>query len=428
MKYIIYTLGCKVNQYETQAIEALLVSRGHKPCREGEIADAVIVNTCAVTAEAGRKSRQAIHRLREENPGSVAAVLGCYSQLSPDAVQKLGADIVYGTADRLKLVDAVEKAVSTGEGERTLDKPFERRIFEELPAGAVSGHTRALLKIQDGCVNFCSYCIIPYTRGRVRSLPMEAAVQQAAELDKKGYRELVITGIEIASYGVDLPRKPGLADVVYAIAEAAPYMRLRLGSIEPSVITEDFCKKIAACGSVCRHFHLSLQSGCDTTLKAMNRKYDTARFYEAMQLLRRYFPDCGMTCDVIVGFPGETEQHQEETLAFLKKARFSDAHIFPYSRRPGTPADKMDGQIDRATKAKRSKQARAVVAETRRAFLESMIGKTLPVLFETQEGENWQGHSDNYLEVRAEGENLRGTVHNVRINEVSDGILVGNVI
>lgn len=428
MKYIIYTLGCKVNQYETQAIEALLVSRGHKPCVEGEIADAVIVNTCAVTAEAGRKSRQAIHRLREENPGAVAAVLGCYSQLSPDAVQKLGADIVYGTADRLKLIDAVEKAVATGEGEKALDKPFERRVFEELPAGAVSGHTRALLKIQDGCVNFCSYCIIPYTRGRVRSLPMEAAVRQAAELDKKGYRELVITGIEIASYGVDLPGRPDLADVVCAIAAAAPHMRLRLGSIEPSVITEDFCKKIADCGSVCRHFHLSLQSGCDATLKAMNRKYDTARFYEAMQLLRRYFPDCGMTCDVIVGFPGETEEHQLETLDFLKKAQFSDAHIFPYSRRPGTPADKMDGQIDRATKAKRSKQARAVVAETRRRFLESMIGKTLPVLFETKEGECWQGHSDNYLEVRSEGEDLRGTVHNVRIDAVSEGILVGNVI
>lgn len=428
MKYIIYTLGCKVNQYETQAIEALLVSRGHKPCAEGEIADAVIVNTCAVTAEAGRKSRQAIHRLREENPGAVAAVLGCYSQLSPDAVQKLGADIVYGTADRLKLIDAVEKAVATGEGEKALDKPFERRVFEELPAGAVSGHTRALLKIQDGCVNFCSYCIIPYTRGRVRSLPMEAAVRQAAELDRQGYRELVITGIEIASYGVDLPGKPDLADVVCAIAAAAPHMRLRLGSIEPSVITEDFCKKIADCGSVCRHFHLSLQSGCDATLKAMNRKYDTARFYEAMQLLRRYFPDCGMTCDVIVGFPGESEEHQRQTLDFLKKAQFSDAHIFPYSRRPGTPADKMDGQIDRATKAKRSKQARAVVAETRRKFLERMIGKNLPVLFETQESECWQGHSDNYLEVRAEGENLRGTVHNVRIDAVSEGILVGNVI
>ena len=428
MKYIIYTLGCKVNQYETQAIEALLVSRGHKPCLEGEVADAVIVNTCAVTAEAGRKSRQAIHRLREENPGAVAAVLGCYSQLSPESVEKLGADIVFGTADRLKLIDALENAVSTGQGERLLDKPFEQRIFEELPAGAVSGHTRALLKIQDGCVNFCTYCIIPYTRGRVRSLPLESAARQAAELDKKGYRELVITGIEIASYGVDLPDKPDLADAVCAIAAAAPHMRLRLGSIEPSVITESFCKKIAACGSVCRHFHLSLQSGCDATLKAMNRKYDTAQFYAAMQLLRRYFPDCGMTCDVIVGFPGETQEHQNETLEFLKKAQFSDAHIFPYSRRPGTPADKMDGQIDRATKAKRSKQARAVVAETCRAFLESMIGKTLPVLFETQEDGLWQGHSDNYLEVRAEGESLRGTVHDVRINAVSEGILVGNII
>lgn len=428
MKYIIYTLGCKVNQYETQAMETLLHEHGHSACAEGEIADAVIVNTCAVTAEAGRKSRQAIHRLREENPGAVVAVSGCYSQLSPDAVQKLGADIVYGTADRIKLVDAIERTVSTGGGERELDKPFERRVFEELPAGAVSGHTRALLKIQDGCVNFCSYCIIPYTRGRVRSLPMESAVKQAAELDKKGYRELVITGIEIASYGVDLPGKPGLADVVCAIAAAAPHMRLRLGSIEPSVITEEFCEKIASCGSVCRHFHLSLQSGCNATLKAMNRKYDTARFYEAMVLLRKYFPGCGMTCDVIVGFPGETEQHQLETLKFLKKAQFSDAHIFPYSRRPGTPADKMDGQIDRAVKAKRSKQARAVVAETRNEFLRSMVGQTLPVLFETKEGRCWLGHSDNYLEVKAEGEDMRGTVRNVSINAVSDGILVGNVI
>lgn len=428
MKYIIYTLGCKVNQYETQAMETLLHERGHSRCEQGELADAVIVNTCAVTAEAGRKSRQAIHRLREENPGAVVAVSGCYSQLSPDAVQKTGADIVYGTADRHKLVDAIEKAVATGEGERELDKPFERRVFEELPAGAVSGHTRALLKIQDGCVNFCSYCIIPYTRGRVRSLPIETAAAQARELDEKGYRELVITGIEIASYGVDLPGRPTLADVVCAIAAAAPHMRLRLGSIEPSVITEDFCRRISECGSVCRHFHLSLQSGCDATLKAMNRKYDTARFYEAMQLLRRYFPDCGMTCDVIVGFPGETEQHQLETLEFLKKAEFSDAHIFPYSRRPGTPADKMDGQVDRAAKARRSKQARAVVSETRRKFLESMVGKTLPVLFETREDGLWKGHSDNYLEVAAQGEELRGTVHNVLIQTVSDEILVGNVI
>ena len=428
MRYIIYTLGCKVNQYETQAMETLLREHGHKACREGESADAVIVNTCAVTAEAGRKSRQAINRLREENPNAVVAVSGCYSQLSPDTAQELGADIVYGTADRVKLVEAIEKAVATGEGERSLDKPFERRVFEELPAGAVSGHTRALLKIQDGCVNFCSYCIIPYTRGRVRSLPVETAAKQAAELEAAGYRELVITGIEIASYGVDLEGKPDLADVISAVAKAAPELRLRLGSIEPSIITEDFCRRLAECGNVCRHFHLSLQSGCDATLKAMNRKYDTARFFESVELLRRYFPGCGLTCDLIVGFPGETEEHHLETLAFLEKVGFSDAHIFPYSRRPGTPADKMDGQLDRATKARRAKQAASVAERTRRAYLESAVGKTLPVLFETEENGLWQGHSDTYVLVRAEGEKLRGTEKSVEITDVSGEILVGKII
>ncbi|MGM9591198.1 MAG: tRNA (N(6)-L-threonylcarbamoyladenosine(37)-C(2))-methylthiotransferase MtaB [Oscillospiraceae bacterium] len=428
MKYIIYTLGCKVNQYETQAMETLLCEHGHRACTEGETADAVIVNTCAVTAEAGRKSRQAINRLREENPNAVVAVSGCYSQLSPDTAQELGADIVYGTADRAKLVEAIEKAVVTGEGERSLDKPFERRMFEELPAGAVSGHTRALLKIQDGCVNFCSYCIIPYTRGRVRSLPVETAAKQAAELEAKGYRELVITGIEIASYGADLEGKPDLADVITAVSKAAPGLRLRLGSIEPSIITEEFCRRLAECGNVCRHFHLSLQSGCDATLKAMNRKYDTARFYKAVELLRRYFPGCGLTCDLIVGFPGETEEHHFETLAFLEKVGFSDAHIFPYSRRPGTPADKMDGQLDRATKARRAKQAAQAAERTRRAYLESAVGKTLPVLFETEEDGMWQGHSDTYVLVRAEGEDLRGTVKTVEITGVSGEILVGKII
>lgn len=428
MRYIIYTLGCKVNQYETQAMETLLRGHGHRACTEGETADAVIVNTCAVTAEAGRKSRQAIHRLREENPNAVVAVSGCYSQLSPDTAAQLGADVVYGTGDRVKLVEAIEKAAVTGEGERNLDKPFERRVFEELPAGAVSGHTRALLKIQDGCVNFCSYCIIPYTRGRVRSLPVETAAKQAAQLEAEGYRELVITGIEIASYGVDLEGKPDLADVVSAIAQAAPGLRLRLGSLEPSIITVEFCRRLAGCGSVCRHFHLSLQSGCDATLKAMNRKYDTARFAEAAGLLRRFFPGCALTCDLIVGFPGETEEHHRQTLEFLEKIGFADAHIFPYSRRPGTPADRMDGQLDRASKSRRAKQAALVAEKTRRAYLESAVGKTLPVLFETEENGLWQGHSDAYVLVRAEGEKLRGAVKNVEITGVSGEILVGKII
>lgn len=427
MKYIIYTLGCKVNQYETQAMETLLAEHGHFPIEEGEVADAVIINTCAVTAEAGRKSRQAINRLREENPDAVVAVSGCYSQLSPDAAERLGADVIFGTGDRVKLVEAVENAVANGEKLRCVDKPFERRVFEELPAGAAEGRTRALLKIQDGCVNFCTYCIIPYTRGRLRSLPVADAVSFASDIQAQGYKELVLTGIEIASYGVDLDGKPDLADVVCAIAEAAPSVRLRLGSIEPTVITEEFCRRLAEAGTLCRHFHLSLQSGCDKTLHNMNRKYDTATFFEKTELLRRYFPDCGITCDIIVGFPGETDEDQKTTLEFMKKVAFSDAHIFPYSRRPGTPADKMDCQLDRKTKSERSKAARAVAEETKQSYLRSCIGKTLPVLFETKSGDMWQGHSDTYVLVSAKGEDLRGCVKNVRIIAVSGETLVGAI-
>ena len=428
MKYIIYTLGCKVNQYETQAMETLLGEHGHTPAAEGETADAVIVNTCAVTAEAGRKSRQAINRLREENPGAVVAVSGCYSQLSPDTAAKLGADVIFGTGDRVKLVDAIERACAGGASERCVDKPFERRVFEELPAGAAEGRTRALLKIQDGCVNFCTYCIIPYTRGRLRSLPIADAASAAAKLCAEGYRELVLTGIEIASYGVDLEGKPSLADVVCAIAEAAPDMRLRLGSLEPTVITEDFCRRLASLGTLCRHFHLSLQSGCDRTLKNMNRKYDTARFYQAVELLRAYFPGCALTADLITGFPGETEQDQRETLAFIEKCGFADMHIFPYSRRPGTPADKMPEQCDNATKARRAHEAQAVADRMHRSFLEQSLGQTLPVLFETEEEGFCTGHSDTYVLVKARGTGLRGTVRNVRISAVEGDRLVGLAI
>ena len=319
MKYIISTLGCKVNQYETQAMESFLQQHGHELAVPGELADAVIINTCAVTAESGRKSRQVIRRLKEENPGAIVAVCGCYSQIEPEEVAQLGADVIFGAADRGKLVEAVEKAYGTGEGSRDIDEPFKRREFEVLPAGAVAGRTRAMLKIQDGCVNFCTYCIIPYTRGRLRSLPLEDAAAETAKLDREGYREIVLTGIEVASYGVDLPGKPGLADVIETVAEAAPHMRIRLSSLEPTVITEDFCRRLAATGKICRHFHLSLQSGCDRTLKAMNRKYDTARFFRATELLREYFPGCALTCDLIVGFPGETEEDHAQTLEFIEK-------------------------------------------------------------------------------------------------------------
>ena len=428
MKYIITTLGCKVNQYETQAMETILNEHGHEPAAPGELADAVIVNTCAVTAESGRKSRQLIRRLHGENPGAVLAVCGCYSQIEPEAAAELGAQVIFGAADRAKLVEAVEKAVASGEGCRDIDEPFKRRAIEKLPAGAVSGRTRAMLKIQDGCVNFCTYCIIPYPRGRLCSLPVEDAVRETARINAEGFKELVLTGIEVASYGVDLPGKPGLADVITACAAAAPDMRIRLGSLEPTVITEDFCRKLAGTHRLCRHFHLSLQSGCDRTLKAMNRKYDTARFYHAVELLREYFPGCGLTCDLITGFPGETDEDQAATLEFIRRCAFSDMHIFPYSRRPGTPADKMPDQCSRAVKEARAHEAKAAAVEMKQNFLRASVGQVLPVLFETGEGGYFTGHSDTYVLVKARGKALRGKTLDVRITGVDGGELTGEII
>ena len=428
MRYIITTLGCKVNQYETQAMETLLREHGHESAAPGELADAVIVNTCAVTAESGRKSRQTIRRLRDENPGAVVAVAGCYSQLSPEENAEIGADVIFGTHEHARFIEAVEKAVESRTGERMHDDPFRRRDFEKLPAGAVGGRTRAMLKIQDGCVNFCTYCIIPYTRGRLRSLPLEDAAAETARLAAEGYRELVLTGIEIASYGVDLPGKPGLIDLVETLAAASGDMRLRLGSLEPTVITEDFCRRAAATGKLCRHFHLSLQSGCDRTLKAMNRKYDTAGFYRAVELLRQYFPGCALTCDLITGFPGETEQDQAETLAFIAKCAFSDMHIFPYSRRPGTPADKMPGQITAALKSRRAHEAQTVARRMHADFLQSCVGETLPVLFETAEGAGSVGHSDSYVLVHVPEEDLRGQLRQVHITGTDGETLEGELL
>ncbi len=427
MKYIISTLGCKVNQYETQAMETFLAERGFERAAPGEIADAVIVNTCAVTAESGRKSRQTIRRLRDENPGAVLAVCGCYSQLEPEAAQELGAAVIFGAADREGLVRAVEKACREGEGQQEIDAPFQRRTLERLPAGAVDHRTRAMLKIQDGCVNFCSYCIIPYTRGRLRSLPPEEATAEAARLDKEGYREIVLTGIEVASYGVDLPGKPTLADVIEAVANAAPHMRIRLGSLEPTVITEEFCRRLAATGKLCRHFHLSLQSGCDRTLKAMNRKYDCATFYEKTALLRQYFPGCALTGDLITGFPGETDGDQADTLTFLEKCRFAAMHVFPYSRRPGTPADKMPDQCPKALKEKRAHEAQRLCDAMHRDYLAACVGQVLPVLFESEEDGFCTGHSDTYMPVKVKGTGLRGELHDVLIEAVEGEFLVGRM-
>ena len=319
----------------------------------------------------------------------------------------------------------MEKAVAEGEESLWIDKPFERRVVEELRAGAVDGRTRAMLKIQDGCHNFCSYCIIPYTRGRLRSLPLETAAAESARLAAEGFRELVLTGIEVASYGVDLPGKPGLAEVVTAVAAASGDMRIRLGSLEPTVITDAFCEKLAATGKLCPHFHLSLQSGCDRTLRAMNRKYDTAAFFAVTERLRRRFPGCALTGDLITGFPGETEEDHAETLACSEKCAFADLHVFPYSRRPGTKADAMPLQCSAAVKSRRAAEASAVAAAMHARYLEENVGRERQVLFESGEGEGSLGHSENYLLVRVPQPGLHGQVKTVKITGVSQGELVG---
>ncbi|MDO4749352.1 MAG: tRNA (N(6)-L-threonylcarbamoyladenosine(37)-C(2))-methylthiotransferase MtaB [Eubacteriales bacterium] len=427
MRYIIITLGCKVNQYDSQAMEQLLRADGHVPAEPGTTADAVIVNTCAVTAEGARKARQAIRRVRAENPQAVLAVCGCFSQTAPEEVRELGADLVYGSGDRAGLVAELVHTVEQGGIPAFRELPGDARgtrNFEKLPAGASEGRTRAYLKIQDGCDNYCAYCIIPYARGHVRSLPVADCAALVAQLASQGYRELVITGIEIASYGRDLPGHPTLLDAVEAMALAAPEVRLHLGSLEPRVVTQDFCERLSKL-SVCSHFHLSLQSGCDETLQRMKRRYDTARFMESVKLLRKYFPGCGLTADLIVGFPGETEEEFEKTLSFVEECAFSSMHIFPYSRREGTRAASLPDQLTRAVKTARAARAQRLAAEMERQYLDSCIGRVLSVLFETESDGMCVGHGENYCEVAAAGKGFRGLVRNVEINGTQGEMLVG---
>ena len=424
MKFAFYTLGCKTNQYETQAMEHLLLEKGHEIGSFEEACDGYVINTCSVTAVADKKNRAVIRRCRRDNPQAVIAVCGCYSQHDPEAVRALGIDVIGGSGQRQAFVEMLLDAAGEKRHEEQLDNALGRREFECLPAGGLEERTRAMLKVQDGCVNFCTYCIIPYTRGPIRSAPLEVAVAQAKELAVRGYREIVLTGIEIAGWGQDQPGKPELALLVEEICKAVPDLRIRLGSLEPRVVTEDFCRRLSVFPNLCPQFHLSMQSGSDTVLSRMKRKYDTARYYQSVELLRKFFPECAVTTDMIVAFPGETEEEFAESLAFIRKCAFADMHIFPYSRRPGTPADKMPGQHNNATKEARSRGAIALAEEMSRAYREGFVGRTLEVLFEEREGEFYTGHAPNYIKVYARGENLHNEIRTVTVLEVyRDGVI-----
>jgi len=434
MRYAIYTLGCKVNQYETQALETELLCRGHTLVPFEDEADAYIINTCTVTAVSDRKSRNAIRRAKKRNPAAVVAVCGCYAQTAPDDVAALGVDLVSGTGDRLGFLNEVERLSGLVRAEAELvpemlvDNIMTHRSFEQLPAGGLEGRTRAMLKVEDGCVNFCTYCIIPYARGPVRSLSLSAAVEQAEKLAQDGYREIVLTGIEISSWGHEFKDGTSLIDLVEGICHAVPELRVRLGSLEPRTITEDFCRRAAALPNLCPHFHLSMQSGCDATLKRMNRKYHSARYYESVKLLREHFDRPGITTDLIVGFPGETEEEFTQTLDFVRRCAFSAMHIFPYSRRSGTPAASMPGQVPKAEKEARARRAAAVAEELRAAWLERWVGETLTVLFEEEKEGLWRGHAPNYTEVFAPGEGLHNVIKEVKITGIHRDGLKGSVL
>ena len=430
MKIAFYTLGCKVNQYETQALEQLVTQRGHSLVPFEEAADAYVINTCTVTAVSDKKSRQVIRRARKAAPDAVIAVCGCYPQTHPDDVEKLGVDLISGTGDRTGFVDLLEREWSDRQPITALDDAFSRRTFEPLPAGGLEGRTRAMLKMEDGCVNFCSYCIIPYARGPVRSLPLADCVRQARELEAAGYREIVLTGIEISSWGQDLEGKPELIEAIEAICQGlSPDTRVRLGSLEPRTITPDFCRRAAALPNLCPHFHLSMQSGCDTVLARMNRKYDSNRYYESVKFLHEVYDRPAITTDLIVGFPGETEDEFQQTLDFIQKCAFSAMHIFPYSKRPGTPAAKLPGQVLNAVKEERAHRAAQIARTMQDAYLDSWVGETVPVLFEEERDGLWRGHTTRYCEVTVQSaQPLHNQLRQVRLTGRDGGALQGVLV
>ena len=426
MRIAIHTLGCKVNQYETQALEQELLRRGHTLVDFEDAADAYIVNTCSVTAVSDKKSRQMLRRARTRNPSAVVAACGCYAQTHAEDVKQLDVDVLAGTNDRSGFLDLVERAAAERVKLVNLDDALKRRAFEVLPAGGMAARTRAMLKVEDGCVNFCTYCIIPYARGPVRSLPMAEAERQTLALARDGYREIVLTGIEISSYGKDLPGDVSLIDLIELVCRTAPELRVRLGSLEPRTVTREFCERAAKLANLCPHFHLSLQSGCDETLRRMNRRYDTARYLESCALLREYFDDPAITTDLITGFPGETEAEFAQTLAFIERCAFADMHIFPYSIRPGTKAAEMP-QVDKSVREERAARAAEVARAMKAAYLSRCVGKTLPVLFEGAQTQGSAGHAPNYAEVCVMQLGLQNETRPVRVLRSDGERLYGEV-
>lgn len=423
-KAALHNLGCKVNAYETEAMQEMLEQNGYEIVPFAEGADVYVINTCTVTNMADRKSRQMLHRARKMNPNAVVVAAGCYVQAQGAKADDC-IDIIIGNnkkKDLIAILDEHFAKIEEKEPQVELIDIAHTHEYEEMRVSRQAEHTRANVKVQDGCNQFCSYCIIPYARGRVRSRKMEDVLAEVHTLASNGYQEIVLTGIHLSSYGIDTGEN--LLELIRAVHQVEGILRIRLGSLEPRIITREFAEGIAALPKMCPHFHLSLQSGCNTTLKRMNRRYTAEEYYEKCELLKEVFDHPALTTDVIVGFPGETEEEFRESKAFLEKVNFYETHIFKYSRRQGTKAAEMKDQVPEPVKTERSNQLIALGKVNKKAFEDRLIGQTVEVLMEEEiqrDGETWQiGHTREYVKVgRKTEENLANQLINVEIENRS---------
>jgi len=417
-----HTLGCKVNQYETEAMIELFKNKGYKIVNEEDFADIYVINTCTVTNMSDRKSRQFIRKAKKINPECLVAVVGCYSQVSPEEVENIeGVDVIIGTNNRNMIVELCEESKITGEKINKVIKSNQLKSFEEIKINTIESKTRAYLKVQDGCNQYCSYCIIPFARGPVKSREYNEVEKEVKKLAENGFKEIILTGIHIASYGKDLG-DIDLKKLIYNLSFIDGIKRIRLSSVEPNIIDEEFMKISYNTNKVCDHFHLSLQSGSDTVLSRMNRKYSTKEYYDKVELIRKYFPNAGITTDVIVGFPGETDEEFKQTLDFVKKVGFSKIHVFKFSPRKGTKAYSMEGQIPSNVKEERSKILIELSDNMMSDFHKKLIGKKADVLFESKYKEDfYEGYTTNYVRVIKKSEtDLVGQIERVTLKEISD--------
>lgn len=425
-----HALGCKVNQYESEAIAELFAQKGYEIVDIDEWADIYIINTCTVTNFGDKKSRQLIRKVKRQNPEAVVAAIGCYAQTAPDEIKNIeGVNLIIGTKARKDIVDLVESYVPEMGVVSTVGQIAKEREFEHLTISKLADRTRAYLKIQDGCSQFCSYCIIPYARGPIRSRDPEDIMDEVKVLAENGFKEIILTGIHVASYGKDL-KGVTLLDVIKRVQEQEGIERIRFSSVEPNIVTEEFASELSKLDKVCDHFHLSLQSGCDRTLKRMNRKYDAAGYERAVEILRKYFPNVAITTDIIAGFPDETDEDFEKSLEFAKKIGFAKIHAFPYSPKRGTPAAVMPNQILNAVKNERT--SRLIEASDRMAdeFIKSFEGRVMPVLYEREIEHNiYEGYTTNYIRVLSESsENIKNKILDTEIVSSEDEKAIGRIL